>query len=80
MGVPIKYAHAEVGGVSTENVFKEQHEVELALDDPVKAADNLVKAKWVIRNVAEGSTVIVGANSVVVRGIPSGSIAAGAPA
>ena len=32
--------------------LREQHEVELELDDPVKTSDNLVKSKWAIRNIA----------------------------
>ena len=47
-----------------------------------RIGDNVVlyPGARVIGNVAVGSTVIVGANSVVVRDIPSNSIAVGAPA
>jgi glutamine synthetase len=62
MGVPVKYAHAEVGRIAADEaagVVWEQHEIELqlaALDD---AADGVVLARWVLRNLAhrDGSRI-----------------------
>lgn len=52
IGVPVKYAHAEVGGKHGRTGLREQHEIEMLPESPESAADSLVKAKWVVRNVA----------------------------
>jgi len=56
MGVPVKYAHAEVGRIPAEepdSVAWEQHEIELALAPLRTAADAVVLTQWVIASVAE---------------------------
>lgn len=52
MGGNIKYGHAEVGNIIHENLEMVQHEIEF-LPTPVEdMADQLVLAKWVVREVA----------------------------
>ncbi len=52
MGCNIKYGHAEVGNIIHNGVQMVQHEIEF-LPMPVEdAADQLVLAKWVVREVA----------------------------
>ncbi|WP_104523497.1 glutamine synthetase beta-grasp domain-containing protein [Blastococcus atacamensis] len=52
MGVPLKYAHGEVGNILEEDRQLVQHEIELQPVPVDQAADNLVLAKWVVREVA----------------------------
>jgi glutamine synthetase len=55
MGVPVKYAHSEVGYIQAEtpgDFTWEQHEVELALAPLPQAADAVVLTQWVVRRVA----------------------------
>ncbi len=52
MGGQIKYGHAEVGNILHQDREMVQQEIEL-LPEPIEdAADQLVKAKWVLREVA----------------------------
>ena len=52
IGGQIKYGHSEVGNFTTDGKVHEQNEIEF-LPCPVEsAADQLVLAKWVIRNLA----------------------------
>lgn len=52
MGGEIKYGHAEVGNIIHDDIEMVQHEIEF-LPAPVEdAADQLVLAKWAIREVA----------------------------
>jgi len=55
IGVPVKYGHSEVGyiepGDGDERIW-EQHEVELALQPLPDAADAVVLAQWLLRNLA----------------------------
>jgi glutamine synthetase len=52
MGGQIKYGHAEVGNIIHDDIEMVQHEIEF-LPAPVEdAADQLVLAKWAIREVA----------------------------
>lgn len=52
MGGNIKYGHAEVGNIIHDNLEMVQHEIEF-LPVPVEdAADQLVLAKWAVREVA----------------------------
>lgn len=51
-GGKVKYSHTEVGNFTTDDKFYEQHEIELnpvLLED---AADQIVLAKWILRNLA----------------------------
>ncbi len=50
-GGKIKYGHSEVGCFSTETDDFEQHEIEFNPVDVVDAADQIVLAKWVLRNL-----------------------------
>lgn len=52
MGVPLKYAHGEVGGILEEDRQLVQHEIEFQPVPVEQAADHLVLAKWVVREVA----------------------------
>ncbi len=45
IGIPVKYHHHEVGALS-------QEEVELTFREPLRCADEVVLAKYVIRNIA----------------------------
>ncbi|MHA7141894.1 glutamine synthetase beta-grasp domain-containing protein [Arthrobacter sp. Sr33] len=52
MGVALKYAHGEVGNILEDDRQLVQHEIELQPVPLEQAADNLVLAKWVVREVA----------------------------
>ncbi|RBY79176.1 glutamine synthetase [Blastococcus sp. TF02-09] len=52
MGVPLKYAHGEVGNILEGDRQLVQHEIELQPAPVEQAADHLVLAKWVVREVA----------------------------
>ncbi|MGY1802335.1 glutamine synthetase beta-grasp domain-containing protein [Blastococcus sp. SYSU D00922] len=52
MGVPVKYTHGEVGNVLEDDRQLVQHEIELQPAPVEQAADHLVLAKWVVREVA----------------------------
>lgn len=51
-GGQIKYGHSEVGNFTLDGKVYEQNEVEFLPVDARHAADQLVIAKWVIRNMA----------------------------
>ncbi|NIR43300.1 MAG: glutamine synthetase [Gemmatimonadetes bacterium] len=56
IGVPVKYGHSEVGYIEareTEGVIWEQHEIELGLAPLPAAADAILLAQWVLRNLAQ---------------------------
>lgn len=48
----IKYGHSEVGHFAIGDKLYEQNEIEFLVTDALDAADQLVIAKWVIRNLA----------------------------
>jgi glutamine synthetase len=55
MGVPVKYGHSEVGYIQPDegdHRIWEQHEIELALLPLPQAADAVVIAQWLLRNLA----------------------------
>lgn len=52
MGVPLKYAHGEVGNILTGERQLVQHEIELQPVPLAQAADHIVLTKWVVREVA----------------------------
>ena len=55
IGVPVKYGHSEVGYVeasASDDRIWEQHEIELALAPLPRAAEAIVLAQWVLRNLA----------------------------
>jgi glutamine synthetase len=51
-GGQIKYGHSEVGNFTLDGVIYEQNEIEFLPVDAEEAADQLLLAKWVIRNLA----------------------------
>ncbi len=51
-GGQIKYGHSEVGNFTFDNKTFEQNEIEFLVSPVEQAADQLVMAKWVIRNLA----------------------------
>ena len=54
-GGRIKYGHSEVGNFTLNGLNYEQNEIEFLPVDAEEAADQLVLAKWVIRNLAAAS-------------------------
>ncbi len=51
-GGKIKYAHSEVGNFTTEEKYYEQHEIEFNPVDVDETADQILLAKWILRNIA----------------------------
>lgn len=51
-GAQIKYGHSEVGNFTLDNMVYEQNEIEFLPVPACDAADQLMLAKWVIRNLA----------------------------
>lgn len=51
-GGQIKYGHSEVGNFTLNGVVYEQNEIEFLPVDASQAADQLMIAKWIIRNLA----------------------------
>lgn len=51
-GGQIKYGHSEVGNFTLNGLVYEQNEIEFLPVDAREAADQLMLAKWVIRNLA----------------------------
>ena len=51
-GGQIKYGHSEVGNFTLDGLNYEQNEIEFLPVPAVEAADQLMVAKWVIRNMA----------------------------
>lgn len=50
-GGKIKYGHAEVGCFSDEEHYYEQHEIEFLPTSPEQAAEQMIIAKWILRNL-----------------------------
>lgn len=53
IGAQIKYGHSEVGNFTLNGKVYEQNEIEFLPVDARDAADQLMLAKWVIRNLAQ---------------------------
>lgn len=51
-GGQIKYGHSEVGNFTIEDFIYEQNEIEFLPVNAEEAADQLMVAKWIIRNLA----------------------------
>lgn len=51
-GGKIKYSHSEVGNFTTDEYLYEQNEIEFNPVDAEDAVDQLVVAKWILRNLA----------------------------
>lgn len=55
IGIPVKYGHSEVGYIPADDQDEriwEQHEIELALQPLPQAADSVLIAQWLLRNLA----------------------------
>ncbi len=50
-GGKIKYGHAEVGCFSDDDYYYEQHEIEFLPTAPEQAAEHMIIAKWILRNL-----------------------------
>jgi glutamine synthetase len=50
-GGKVKYGHAEVGCFSDETTYYEQHEVEFLPTEVEQAVEQMVIAKWILRNL-----------------------------
>ena len=59
MGCSVKYAHAEVGNFVTDGRQVIQQEIEFLPTDVTWAADQMVLAKWVVREVARSHGIEV---------------------
>jgi glutamine synthetase len=71
MGVPIKYGHSEVGYVCVsegEGRIWEQHEIELDLAPLPNAAEGVVLAQWVLRNLAHQQDMLCSFDPIVMQG------------
>jgi glutamine synthetase len=71
IGVPIKYAHSEVGyveAVEADGVIWEQHEIELGLAPLPEAADAVALTHWVLRNLAHADGLRCSFDPVLRRG------------
>ena len=51
-GCDVKYGHSEVGNFTLDGKIYEQNEIEFLPTNAEDAADQLVMAKWIIRNLA----------------------------
>lgn len=55
IGIPVKYAHSEVGYIQADEAdarLWEQHEIELSLQPLPQAADAVLVTQWLLRNLA----------------------------
>mgnify|MGYP000893825852 FL=1 len=59
MGCEVKYAHAEVGNFIADGRQIVQQEIEFLPTDVTRAADQMVLAKWVVREVAHAHGIEV---------------------
>ncbi len=71
MGVEVKYGHSEVGYIEPrepDGVIWEQHEIELGLDALPRAADGILLAQWVLRNLAHQSGMRCSTDPIMAEG------------
>jgi glutamine synthetase len=71
IGVPVKYAHSEVGYVEpaeADGVIWEQHEIELGLAPLHEAADAVALTQWVLRNLAHAEGLRCSFEPILRRG------------
>jgi glutamine synthetase len=71
IGVPVKYGHAEVGYVEADESDPrswEQHEIELWLRPLPEAADGVLLAQWVLRNLAQRAGMLCSFGPMVRKG------------
>jgi glutamine synthetase len=77
MGVPVKYAHSEVGysdSAEPGGTIWEQHEIELQLLPLPEAADAIVLTQWVVRNLAGAQGVRCSTEPIVLPGHPGNGL------
>jgi glutamine synthetase len=77
MGVPVKYAHSEVGHIASSEpggLTWEQHEIELDLLPLPQAADAIVLTQWVLRNLAHDLDIRCSTEPIVVPGHPGNGL------
>jgi len=58
-GGKIKYGHSEVGCFTKDGKYYEQHEIEFLPVDPVLAVEEIILAKWILRNLGAAYGVTV---------------------
>ncbi len=71
IGVPVKYAHSEVGYIEADEsdpVLWEQHEIELALAPLPEAARSVALTQWVLRNLAHRAGLLCSFDPIVREG------------
>lgn len=71
MGVPIKYAHTEVGYAKPsrkDDLVWEQHEVELFLEPLPRAAEGVALSRWVLSNLAQSFGVDCSFDPIIGKG------------
>ena len=71
MGVPVKYAHSEVGHIAADDASPfvyEQHEIELSLAPLPAAAEATALTAWVLRNLARKRGYRISLSPVVREG------------
>jgi glutamine synthetase len=71
IGVPVKYAHSEVGYVEASHVdglIWEQHEIELSLRPLPDAAEGVVMTHWVLRRLAWRAGMQISFEPIVRKG------------
>ncbi len=71
IGVPIKYGHSEVGYIAAgedDHTIWEQHEIEMALAPLPEAAEGVVLAQWVLRNLAQNAGMRVTFDPIMRQG------------
>jgi glutamine synthetase len=77
MGVPVKYAHSEVGHIASpepSGMVWEQHEIELELLPLPEAADAIVLTQWVLHNLARDQGLECRTGPIVVPGHPGNGL------
>ncbi len=58
-GGKIKYGHSEVGCFTKDGLYYEQHEIEFLPVSPVLAVEEIILAKWILRNLGNQYGVTV---------------------
>jgi glutamine synthetase len=77
MGIPVKYAHSEVGysdAVEPGGLVWEQHEIELELLPLPEAADAVAITRWVVGNLAAEMGLRCSFEPIVVEGHPGNGL------
>jgi len=67
-GGRIKYGHAEVGSFNTDTHYYEQHEIEFLPVHPSSAVEQLMVAKWILRNLGKKYDVAISFAPKIVEG------------